>query len=75
MAESGATAPEMCALFGWSKLETAEIYIREARKRVMVDNAFTRLDEYRKRQSVSSSGPKSVGEAIRGKNGEKSNTE
>ena len=28
MAESGATAPEMCALFGWSKLETAEIYIR-----------------------------------------------
>ena len=43
MAESGATAPEMCALFGWSKLETAEIYIREAQKRVMVDNAFARL--------------------------------
>lgn len=33
MAESGATAPEMCALFGWSKLETAEIYIREAETR------------------------------------------
>ena len=33
LAESGATAPELCALFGWSKLETAEIYIREAQKR------------------------------------------
>ncbi|MGY3443715.1 tyrosine-type recombinase/integrase [Bradyrhizobium sp. USDA 4473] len=57
MAESGATAPEMCALFGWSKLETAEIYIREARKRIMVDNAFARLDEHRNRKSVSLSGP------------------
>jgi integrase len=75
MAESGATAPEMCALFGWSKLETAEIYIREARKRVMVDNAFTRLDEHRKRQSVSSSGPKLANETIREKNGENSNRE
>lgn len=28
LAENGATAPELCALFGWSKLETAEIYIR-----------------------------------------------
>ena len=32
LAENGATAPELCALFGWSKLETAEIYIREAQK-------------------------------------------
>jgi site-specific recombinase XerD len=57
MAESGATAPETCAVFGWSKLETAEIYIREARARVMVDNAFARLDEHRKHKSVSLSGP------------------
>lgn len=56
MAESGATAPELCALFGWSKLETAEVYIREGRKRVMVDNAFTRLDEYRKQKNVSLTG-------------------
>jgi site-specific recombinase XerD len=68
MAESGATAPEMCALFGWSKLETAEIYIREAQKRVMVDNAFARLDEHRKRKSVSVTGPKPLGETKRGKN-------
>jgi site-specific recombinase XerD len=40
LAENGATAPELCALFGWSKLETAEIYIREAQKRTMVANAF-----------------------------------
>jgi hypothetical protein len=24
-AENGATAPELCAIFGWSELETAEI--------------------------------------------------
>ncbi|WLA58524.1 tyrosine-type recombinase/integrase [Bradyrhizobium diazoefficiens] len=53
MAENGSTAAEMCALFGWSKLETAEIYIREAQKRKMVANAFARLDEYRNRESVS----------------------
>jgi site-specific recombinase XerD len=53
LAENGATAPELCAVFGWSKLETAEIYIREAQKRKMVANAFTRLDEYRNRESVS----------------------
>jgi integrase len=53
MAENSATAPELCALFGWSKLETAEIYIREAQKRKMVGNAFARLDEYRNRESVS----------------------
>jgi site-specific recombinase XerD len=64
MAESGATAPEMCALFGWSKLETAEIYIRQARKRVMVDNAFARLDEHR-RKSVSLKGRKSGDETKR----------
>jgi site-specific recombinase XerD len=53
LAENGATAPELCALFGWSKLETAEIYIREAQKRKMVGNAFARLDEYRNRETVS----------------------
>lgn len=72
MAESGATAPELCALFGWSKLETAEIYIREARKRVMVDNAFARLDEHRNRKSVSLSGPKAGSETKRRKTVEKS---
>ncbi|MFK4718907.1 site-specific recombinase XerD [Bradyrhizobium niftali] len=71
MAESGARAPELCALFGWSKLETAEIYIREANKRVMVDNAFARLDEHR-RKSVSLRGPKPDGETKRRNNGDKS---
>lgn len=72
MAESGATAPELCALFGWSKLETAEIYIREARKRVMIDNAFARLDEHRNRKSVSLSRPKKGTETNRRKKIEKS---
>jgi hypothetical protein len=42
-----------------------EVYIREARKRVMVDNAFTRLDEHRKK-SVSLTGQKRAGETNRG---------
>lgn len=67
MAQSGATAPELCAVFDWSKLETAEIYIREANKRRMSGNAFARLDEYRNRKSVSLSGPKTGSETI-GKN-------
>ena len=71
LAENGATAPELCALFGWSKLETAEIYIREAQKRKMVWNAFARLDEYRNRESVSVSGSNNAHETKRGKSREK----
>jgi integrase len=66
-AESGTTAPELCAIFGWSKLETAEIYIREARKRTMVENAFTRLEEYRNRKTVSVPGLKKPNETKRKK--------
>jgi site-specific recombinase XerD len=69
-AESGASAPEMCAVFGWSKLETAEIYIREAQKRVMAENAYTRLDEYRARKSVSVLKAETGDETNRGKNRE-----
>lgn len=72
MAESGATAPELCAIFGWSKLETAEIYIREANRARMSTNAFARLDEYRNRKSVSLSVPKSTNETIRKNNRDKS---
>lgn len=72
LAENGATAPELCALFGWSKLETAEIYIREARKRTMVENAFTRLEEYQNRKSVSVPGPKKPNETNQRKSNAKS---
>lgn len=74
MAEKGATAPELCAIFGWSKLETAEIYIREAQKRRMVSNAFARLDEYRNRKSVSVHGTNKGHETKKGKSKGKSNT-
>jgi hypothetical protein len=47
--------------------QTAEIYIREARKRVMVDNAFARVDDYRNRKSVSVPGLKSSDETKSGK--------
>ena len=72
LAENGATAAELCALFGWSKLETAEIYIREAQKRKMVGNAFARLDQYRERETVSVSGSRSIDEAKKVKNRAKS---
>jgi site-specific recombinase XerD len=73
LAENGATAPELCAIFGWAKLETAEIYIRQAQRRVMAGNAFARLDEHRNRKSVSESGPKNVREIKSGKIQGKSN--
>jgi integrase len=72
MAENGSTAPELCALFGWSKLETAEVYIRQAQKRKMVGNAFARLDEYRNRESVSVPVPKKQSETNRRKSRAKS---
>jgi integrase len=75
LAESGVTAPELCALFGWSKLETAEIYIREAQKRKMVANAFTRLDEYRSRKSVSVPRTKKLIETKQKNNRDKSKSE
>ncbi|WP_314963388.1 hypothetical protein [Bradyrhizobium cosmicum] len=60
-----ARGTELCALFGWSKFETAEIYIREANKRARVDNAFARLDEHRKRKTVSLKGSKPESETKR----------
>jgi integrase len=75
LAESGVTAPELCAIFGWSKLETAEIYIREANKQRMTTNAFQRLDEYRNRKSVSNSSPAGRDETIRTNNRDKSKPE
>ncbi|MBR0698224.1 site-specific integrase [Bradyrhizobium lablabi] len=71
-AENEATAPELCAIFGWSKLETAEIYIREANKRRMTTNAFARLEDHRKRKSVSVPGPKTSNETNRKNSRDKS---
>jgi len=72
LAENGATASELCAIFGWGKLETAEIYVRKAQKKRMAGNAFARLDDYRARESVSPSGQNSPDETKRRKNVDKS---
>jgi len=72
LAENGASAPELCAIFGWSKLETAEIYIRKAQKRKMAGNAFARLEDYKKNKSVSLSKNSSDHETKRRNNLEKS---
>jgi integrase len=70
LAENGATAPELCAIFGWTKLETAEIYIRAANARRMTTNAFLRMEEYRNQKSVSISGPRTSDETKKGNNRE-----
>lgn len=73
-AESGASAPEMCAVFGWSKLETAETYIRKAQRRKMANNAYARLADYQRPKSVSLSRTKKENETNQGKKHGKSNT-
>lgn len=40
LAERGATAPQLCAIFGWNKLETAQRYIRQADKSRMADDGL-----------------------------------
>lgn len=72
LAESGASAPELCAIFGWSKLETAQIYIDKAQRKLMAGNAFARLDRRAARKTVPLSGSKSTGGTKRGKTDEKS---
>lgn len=66
-AENGASASEICAIFGWSKLETAEIYVRKAQKRKMAGNAFARLSEQSKNKSVSLLAVKKASETKQGK--------
>lgn len=72
LAENGATAPELCAIFGWSKLDTAEIYVRMASKKRMAGNAYARLDDYRARESVPLSGQEKTAGTKRSKSREKS---
>ncbi|TBA86296.1 integrase [Rhizobium ruizarguesonis] len=71
-AENGASAPEMCAVFGWSKLETAETYIRKAQRRKMASNAYARLPDNKKPKSVSFLRTENESETNRGKNRGKS---
>ncbi len=68
-AESGATAPELMAVFGWSNLRTAQIYIEKAEQRRMRSNAFKRREEHEKGKSVPLSPPKKADET----KGQKSN--
>ncbi len=61
-AESGASAPELMAVFGWTNLRTAQTYIEKAQKRVMARNAAVRLQQHKERESVSLSSPKTPNE-------------
>lgn len=53
LAEKGTTAPELCAVFGWTNLRTAQIYIDKANKRTMTANAFRRRQRAEEEESVS----------------------
>jgi len=70
-AESEATAPELMAVFGWSNLRTAQIYIEQAEKRRMRRNAFDRREAYEKLRNVPLSGAASPNETNEGKSDEK----
>ncbi|WP_234905822.1 tyrosine-type recombinase/integrase [Affinirhizobium pseudoryzae] len=72
-AESGASAPELCAVFGWSNLRTAQIYIDQAEKRKLRVNAYERRQAHEKLKSVSFSGGGKTSETNEGKRDEKSN--
>jgi len=61
------TTPLMPSLPSVATPAGAAIYIREAQKRIMVDNAFARLDEHRARKSVSLPGTKTDNETKRKK--------
>ncbi|MBB5044037.1 tyrosine-type recombinase/integrase [Shinella fusca] len=69
-AESGATAPELMAVFGWTNLKTAQGYIEKAQKRIMARNAADRLERHRERESVSLSGSETPDETNEGKSDE-----
>ncbi|NLS20092.1 hypothetical protein HGP16_26510 [Rhizobium sp. P40RR-XXII] len=64
-AESGPSAPELMALFGWTNFKTAQIYIEKAEKRRMRTNAFERKAAYEKRSSVPLFEPKMANETNR----------
>lgn len=68
-AESGATGPQLMAVFGWSNLRTAQIYIEKAEKRRLRAAAFEQRAEYEKQRNVPLSKPKDPSET----NKEKSN--
>lgn len=73
LAEKGTTAPELCAVFGWTNLRTAQIYIDKANKRTMTANAFKRRQRAEDEENVSLLRGKKANETKDGKNDGKSN--
>ena len=62
LAESGASASELMAIFGWTNLKTAQIYVEKANKRRMTANAFERRERSIESESVSLSQPQNSNE-------------
>jgi integrase len=70
MAESNVSAPELCAVFGWKNLSTAQVYIKKAENRRMAGNAFTRQHDYENSKSVSLLKPENADETKDGNSDE-----
>ncbi|MEX2694873.1 tyrosine-type recombinase/integrase [Rhizobium mongolense] len=70
LAESGATASELMAIFGWTNLKTAQIYVEKSNKRRTTANAFDRREQSSSEQNVSLLPPKNVSETNEGKGDE-----
>ncbi len=62
LAESGASASELMAIFGWTNLKTAQIYVEKANKRRMTANAFERRERSIRSECVSLSEPQNSNE-------------
>jgi hypothetical protein len=45
LAERGATASELCAIFGWTKLSTADVYVKKANRRTMAATGLNKLNQ------------------------------
>jgi len=67
LAENGASAPALCAIFGWTNLKTAQIYIEKANKRTLAATAYKDLEEAEQEESVSLSRPQNSNETNEGK--------
>jgi hypothetical protein len=70
-AEDGAGSVQLMALFGWTRIETAEVYVRAANKRRLVAGSYN-LNQHRHRKGVSPPSANSVSETNRRKSSAKS---
>lgn len=63
-ADNGASAHELCAMFGWSKLATAEIYTKEVNRKKLSKSASERIANDRTSQISAAKKPENIIKSI-----------